>query len=144
MNKFICIGRLVRNPELKFIPSSGMAMATVTLAIDRNMSKAKKEEAKAKGMPTADFPRFIAFGKTAETMANYLEKGKMISVIGTLQTSTYKATDGSTKYSTDIIVENFEFINSGEPQATSEGDNIKLPDDFEENKEPDLEEDIPF
>lgn len=111
MNHVMQIGRLVKDPELRFI-QNGQAVCNFTLAVDRRMSKEKKAEAQANGNPTADFPRIVVWGKTAEMCANYLSKGKKVAVEGSLQTSTYKTNTGETRYSTDIVASNVEFLES--------------------------------
>lgn len=71
MNKVILIGRLVRDPELKYTQSN-QAVCNFTLAVDKNLRKDKREEAEAAGRPTADFPRVIVWGKMAENASRYL------------------------------------------------------------------------
>lgn len=121
MNKTIMLGRLVRDPELRFIPS-GQAVCNFTLAIDRPLSKEKKSELQAKGQPVADFPRIIVWGKLAELCANYLSKGKQVALEGTLQTSTYKTNTGETRYSTDVVASHVEFIGGGEKKEEANDD----------------------
>ncbi len=74
MNNVVLIGRLARDPELRFIPSTGMAVAKFNLAVDREMSKDKKQEAQSQGKQTADFIGVTVFGKSAENAANFLKK----------------------------------------------------------------------
>lgn len=114
MNHTILIGRLVRDPELKFISNSGKATANFTIAVDRNLSKEKKAELQEKGQPTADFIRVIAWGKLAETCANYLSKGKQVAINGSIQTSTYKTNTGETRYATDVLANSVEFLGGGD------------------------------
>lgn len=144
MNHVVLIGRLARDPELRFIPS-GQAVANFTVAVDRRLSKEKKAEAQAKGQPTADFIRVIAWGKTAELCANFLTKGKSVAVQGTIQTSTYKTNTGETRYSTDVVANNVEFIGGANEKPRSEGgDDFNFgynTDDFQAIED---DEDIPF
>jgi single-strand DNA-binding protein len=144
MNKVILLGRLVRDPELRFIPS-GQAVCNFTLAIDRPLSKEKKAELQAKVQATADFPRIIVWGKLAELCANYLSKGKQVALEGTLQTSTYKTNTGETRYSTDVVASHVEFIGGSNDKPKSEGgDDFNFgynTDDFQAIKD---DEDIPF
>ena len=72
MNNVVLIGRLTRDPELRYIPNSGTAVSTFTLAVDKNLSRDKKQEMEAKNQPTADFIRIVVWGKQAENCANYL------------------------------------------------------------------------
>lgn len=116
MNNVILIGRLVRDPELKSIASSGQANCTFTLAVDKNLSKAKKAEMEQQGKPTADFPRITVWGKVAENCANYLSKGSQVAVQGSIQTGSYTNKDGSKVYTTDVIASNVEFLSTANRQ----------------------------
>lgn len=103
MNQVVLIGRLTKDVETKVIPSTNTTVANFTLAVNRDLAKSKVEELKAQGKPTADFIRIIAFGKTAEACADYLEKGRLVAIHGAIQTSTFKGKDGETRYSTDVL-----------------------------------------
>lgn len=110
INNVALIGRLTKNPELRFISGSGMAVAQFTLAVDKNLSKEKKQQFEQQNKPTADFIRIVVFGKQAENCANYLEKGKKVAIQGSISVSTYKTNTGETRYSTDVHANNVEFI----------------------------------
>ena len=109
MNNTVLIGRLTRDPNLRHTPS-GTAMCRFTLAVDRGLSRDKKQEAESKGQPTADFIGCIAWGKTAELVANYLYKGSQAAIQGKIQTSSYDGQDGNRVYRTDVVAERVEFI----------------------------------
>lgn len=146
MNHVILIGRLVRDPELRFIPNSGRAVVNFTVAVDRNLSREKKAELQEKGQPTADFIRVIAWGKLAETCANYLAKGRMVAINGAIQTSSYKTNTGETRYSTDVLANSVEFIGGNDNKPKNEStDDFNFgnynPDDFQAIED---DEDIPF
>ncbi len=100
MNTVSLCGRLVRDPETK-MTSGDLMIASFTLAVNRR----KKDD-------PADFISCKAFGKTAETMANYLRKGSLIGVTGRIQTGKYDNKEGRTIYTTDVIVNEFEFLES--------------------------------
>lgn len=119
MNKFICIGRLIRDPEIR--QSGGdTTVAKFTLAVDRRF--AKKDE----NQQTADFITHVAFGKTAEFIEKYCHQGTKVAVEGRIQTGSYTNKDGQKVYTTDVVVENIEFAksknsgsgNSSAPQST--------------------------
>ena len=110
MNNVILIGRLTREPELRYTAGTGIAMCRFTLAVDRGLSRDKKQEAESKGQPTADFIGCIAWGKTAELVANYLYKGSQAAIQGKIQTSSYDGQDGNRVYRTDVVAERVEFI----------------------------------
>ena len=148
MNNVVLIGRLTRDPELKFIPSSGKPVANFTMAVDRNMSKEMKQQMEAQGKPTADFIRIIVFGKSAENCANYLAKGRMVAVDGSIQTSNYKTPQGETRYSTDVVANRVEFIEWGDKKpgaGNSSNGNFAPFESYSGNFETmDDDEDIPF
>ena len=110
MNKVLLVGRLVRDPELKYTQSN-QAVCTFTLAVDKKLSKDKREEAEAAGRPTADFPRIIVWGKMGENASRYLFKGSQCAVEGRIQTGSYQDREsGKTIYTTDIVADNVEFL----------------------------------
>ena len=120
MNNVNIIGRLCADPELRYLPSgNNTAVATFTLAVDRNLSKDKKAEAESKGQATADFINCKAWGKTAETIANYVIKGKLIGVNGRIETGSYEAKDGTRRYTTDVVAEKVQFLEWGDKQNKS-------------------------
>lgn len=102
INKVILIGRLTKNPDLTYTPGNGTAVAKFGLAVTRPF---KKDE--------TDFINCVAFGKTAETITQYLVKGNPIAVTGRIQTGSYDAKDGTKRYTTDVIIESFEFVAAG-------------------------------
>lgn len=105
MNNVSIIGRLTRPIELHYTQGDNpLAMCNLNVAVDR---KFKKD-----GQPTADFINCKAFGKTAEFIEKYFDKGNRIGLTGSIQTGSYKNKDGNTVYTTDIIVDNVEFVES--------------------------------
>ena len=114
MNCVSLIGRLVRDPELRYA-QTGTAMCRFTIAVDRRMSKQKRQEAQANNQPTADFIGCTAFGQTAELIANYHRKGSQIGIDGRIQTGSYEK-DGRTIYTTDVVVNNLTFISTNQGQ----------------------------
>ena len=121
MNKVILIGRLVRDPELKYTQSN-QAVCTFTLAVDKKLSREKREEAEAAGRPTADFPRIIVWGKAGENASRYLFKGSQCAVEGRIQTGSYQDKEsGKTVYTTDIIAENVEFLSKSTQEGRKDG-----------------------
>ena len=101
MNKVVLIGRLTKDPDLRFAAGSGTAVTRLTLAVNRPF---KKDE--------ADFINCIAFGKTGEIIAQYLTKGRQLAISGSMQTGSYEAKDGTRRYTTDVIIDSFDFIDS--------------------------------
>lgn len=111
MNKFIGIGRITAKPELQYTPSTQTAVTHFTVAINR--------QSKEGG---ADFIRVTAFGRQAETICRYMDKGRQIAIDGRIQTGSHKDKDGKTVYTTDVVVGNTEFLGSAseKPKQTAE------------------------
>lgn len=103
MNKFIGIGRLTKAVELRYT-QKGMAIANFTLAINR---ETKKED----GSYDSDFLNCVAYGKQAEALSKYLEKGNPLAIEGRIQTGSYEK-DGKKVHTTDIVVDKIQFLNS--------------------------------
>lgn len=134
MNKVILIGRLTKDPELNFAAGSGTAVCKFNLAVARPF---KKDE--------TDFINCIAFGKTGETIAQYITKGRQLAVTGSIRTGSYDAKDGSKRYTTDIVVDSFEFIGQGNNnQNNNTNQNNFGGMDFEEDMTPVDDGDMPF
>ncbi|MFA9422133.1 MAG: single-stranded DNA-binding protein [Sedimentibacter sp.] len=153
MNSVVLIGRLTRDPELKFIPSSGMAVAKFALAVDKEMSRDKKQEMTSQGKQTADFIGITVFGKQAENCANYLAKGSQCAVHGRVSTGSYTTQTGEKRYTTDIIADRVEFIGAGKGQSSQQqGKPVQpdssffgeFPDEDNDIFQPVDDEDIPF
>ena len=104
MNKVFLVGRLTRDPELRYTASNLATMRTA-IAVDRQFVREGEERG-------ADFINLVAFGNRAETMKKYLTKGSQIAIDGRIQTGSYDGTDGKKVYTTDVIVENFQFLDS--------------------------------
>ncbi len=114
MNSVILVGRLTADPELRFLPGNGTAVATFAMAVDKNLARDKKLEFEQQGKPTADFPRIVVWGKQAENCASYLSKGKLVAVQGRLQTRTYDNNQGQRVYITEVNAERVQFLEWGE------------------------------
>lgn len=105
MNKCLFIGRLTKDPEVTYTQGAEpLAIAHYTLAVDRRFKK--------DGQPTADFPSFVAFGKSAEFAEKYFHKGMKVALETRVQTGSYEDKDGKTVYTTDFVVESQEFCES--------------------------------
>lgn len=130
MNNVSLIGRLVRDPELRYIPS-GTAVTKFTLAIDRGLSREKKIEMTAENKPTADFINIVVWGKQAENCVNYLAKGKQVGIQGRIQSGTYNDKDGKKVYTTDVVASNVYFLEWDKKDDVPEGfhptDNDDIP-----------------
>lgn len=126
MNKTILIGRLTKDPEIRATENTTIAM--YSLAVDRKF--------KRDGEPTADFITCKAFGRCGEFAEKYLHKGTKIAVVGHIQTGSYTNKDGNKVYTTDVIVDEHEFVESkaNNQEETKPTDNT----DFSDMPEADL------
>ncbi|MCR5304045.1 MAG: single-stranded DNA-binding protein [Lachnospiraceae bacterium] len=109
MNKVILMGRLTKDPEVRYSSNdSSLAIARFTLAVDRRRGR----QANGDNQPTADFISCVSFGKTAEFAEKYFHKGIKIAITGRIQTSNYTNKDGNKVYVTEVVVEEQEFAES--------------------------------
>lgn len=106
MNKVILMGRLTRDPEVRYTQGeNAMAIARFTLAVDRRFKRQGDEQ-------TADFVNCVVFGKTAEFAERYLHQGTKVVGCGRLQTGSYTNKDGNRVYTTDVVLDEVEFAES--------------------------------
>lgn len=115
MNKVILIGRLTRDPEIRYSQGENSSViARFTLAVDRRFRR-QGEEA------TADFIGCVAFGRTAEFAEKYLKQGTKVAAVGRIQTGSYTNKDGQRVYTTDVVVEELEFAESKNASGNNGG-----------------------
>ena len=115
MNSVILIGRLTREPEIRYSQTdSSMCIARYTLAVDRRT-------ARRDGEATADFIPCVAFGRSAEFAEKYFRKGLRIAITGRIQTGSYTNRDGVRVYTTDVVVEEQEFAESKSASGSNDG-----------------------
>lgn len=128
MNKVVIIGRFTRDPEIKYTTGeNATATARFSLAVNRRF---KNKE----GNYDADFINCVAFGKTAEFIEKYFTKGMAIGITGRIQTGSYTNKEGQKVYTTDVVVEETEFVES-KNKGTSDNvpnNNASSNSDFEE------------
>ncbi|MBR4694166.1 MAG: single-stranded DNA-binding protein [Bacilli bacterium] len=114
MNRVVLVGRLTRDPEMR-TTASGISQTRFTLAVNR---RGTNED----GSRSADFINCVAWRGTGEAIAKYLKKGRELAVEGRIQTGSYDAQDGTKRYTTDVVVDNFTFIGSGANSAANNED----------------------
>lgn len=110
MNNATLLGRLTRDPELKYT-QSGTAVTRITVAVDRGLSKEKRQAAQANNQPTADFINCTGWGRIAELISNYFSKGNQIGIVGRIQTGSYEK-NGQMVYTTDVVINSVSFVES--------------------------------
>lgn len=109
MNSVILQGRLTNDVDSR-VYNQNMIVTRFNIAVDKKLSKEKKATMEQQGKATADFINCMAFGKVAEVIEKYFKKGDPILIRGRVQTGKYQKDDGSTVYTTDIVVDEFDFI----------------------------------
>lgn len=142
MNSVSLMGRLTRDPELRYTANTQMANARFVVAVNRKLSKEKRQEAENNGYPTADFISCMAWGKTAENIATYFKKGQRIAVSGHIQTGSYEK-DGQRIYTTDVVVDSFDFIESNS-SSTNTNQGYSNPADLGMSGQESFDSDLPF
>jgi len=116
MNKVILMGRLTRDPEVRYSQNEGaMAVARFSLAVDRRRTGNNQDG------QTADFINCVAFGRLGEFAEKYLKKGTKVALTGRIQTGSYTNKDGQRVYTTDIIADDIEFAESKAAQTGNNG-----------------------
>ncbi len=129
MNSVVLVGRLTKDPVLRYTPDNNRAVADFTIAVDRAF---KRDE--------ADFIRIVTWGKQAENVANYLKKGSRCAVQGSIQTGSYVDKNGNTRYTTDVVANQVEFL---ERARSNETQSVRHEQPREDLRDFD-ESDIPF
>ena len=136
MNKVVLVGRLTRDPEVRYSQGdNATAVARYTLAVDRRFRR--------DGEPTADFIPCVIFGRSAEFAEKYFHQGMRVSISGRIQTGSYTNKDGQKVYTTDVVVEENEFVvskrsddnapASSAPASMPEGNGfMNIPDGIDE------------
>ena len=122
MNNVSLVGRLVRDLELRYT-QNGVAFARLTVAVDKALSKEKRQELQNANKPTANFVPCVVWGKLAENMANYTGKGSLVAIGGEIETGSYQNNEGRTVYTTEVRVSNVQFLESGK-RSNNQGQNV--------------------
>lgn len=122
MNKVILIGRLTRDPELRYT-SSNVPTASFSIAVDRNFTNQNGER-------EADFINIVVWRKQAENCKNYLTKGSQVAIDGRIQTRNYEGQDGKKVYVTEVVADNVQFLGSKGSNTTQAFTDTTTPYDF--------------
>lgn len=139
MNKVILMGRLTRDPEVRYSTGeNALAIARYTLAVDRRFRR--------DGEATADFISCVSFGRAAEFVEKYFRQGLKITISGRIQTGSYTNRDGQKVYTTEIVVEEQEFAENKKSSETSQSSQTPPPtgSDGFMNIPDGIEEELPF
>lgn len=133
MNSVVLIGRLTKDPDVRYNPNTQLAVATFTVAIDRPVASGKEKQ--------TDFPRVTVFGRQAENCERFLAKGLLVGIQGRIQTGSYQK-DGVTVYTTDVIADRVEFLewkDKNQQPAQAPAQQSYVPEGFSA-----IDEDMPF
>lgn len=131
MNKAIIAGRLTRDPEIRYSQGDNpIAVTRFSVAVNRRF--------KREGEPEADFINCVSFGKTAEFISKYFTKGRMIGIVGSIRTNSWTDNSGQKRYSTDIQVDEAEFLESKAMFEASKDVNSNF--EQEQSKTPDFDQ----
>ena len=128
MNRVVLIGRLTRDPELRYT-GSNTAVATFSLAVNRNFQNQQGER-------EADFINIVVWRKQAENVKNYLQQGSQVAIDGRIQTRSYDDNNGQKRYVTELVADNVEFLgskNSSNNTSNISDNNEPTPYDFGDN-----------
>lgn len=117
MNIVTLIGRLTRDPELRYTPGKGTAVSTISLAVDNYNSST--------GEKGADFIPVVVYGKRAENLAQYMAKGSQIAVSGRISTRSYEAKDGTKRYVTEVIANDVQFLSKTNSVSTGQASSLE-------------------
>lgn len=140
MNKVVLFGRLVRDPEVSYTRAAEpLAFCRFSVAVDRPYTKNKQGDE-----PTADFVNCVSFGKRAEAIGQYFRRGNKIALVGRIQTGSYTDKDGNKRYTTDVVVDDFEFVEAKSKTSSGivDNNNTTMADGFFTDE--DVEEALPF
>lgn len=156
LNKAILMGRITRDPELKYTPNN-VAVCTFTVAIDRRFVRQGEER-------QADFINVVAWRQQAEFVAKYFTKGRMINVVGSIQTRSWDDQNGTKRYATEVIADEINFCGDSRPDNVQGGQapsyNNSAPQQYQQQSAPqqlnngpsqpggfepiDVDDDLPF
>ena len=144
MNSVELIGRLTRDPEVRYTSGSQTATTTFNIAIDRPQKQGQEKQ--------TDFPRITVFGSQAETCEKYLKKGRMVAIQGRLQTGSYQNKNGDTVYTTDVVANRVEFLDWGNQQSNQQQSRKPDPKPVQQNQQQsstqqnfeEIDEEVPF
>lgn len=139
-NKVTLLGRLTKDPVLEYTQNN-KAYIRFNLAVDKNLTREKRQELESKNQPTADFINCVCFGSMAETISKYSGKGLRILINGRIQTGSFEK-DGQRVFTTDVLLNSFEIIDWANDTRNNSNSNEQL--DYQEDFDPTEDNRIPF
>jgi single-strand DNA-binding protein len=133
LNRVALVGRLTKDPEIRYTADNQTPIAKFTIAVDRTF--------KRDGQPAADFIPIIVFGKSAENCGKFIKKGRLVAVTGRLQTRSWDDQDGKRHYATEVIADEVDFLDRGDAKGQGNEGGSNDYGDFHPAEE---EDDLPF
>jgi single-strand DNA-binding protein len=134
LNKVALVGRLTKDPEVRYAADNQTPIAKFTIAVDRTF--------KRDGQPTADFLPIVVFGKSAENCGKYIKKGRLVAVSGRIQTRSWDNQEGKRQYATEVIADEVDFLDRG--SEGKEQGNAGGSGEFGDFHPAEEEDDLPF
>ncbi len=131
LNKVILVGRLTKDPELRYTPANGVAVATFTLAVNRRF----------KSQQEADFIPIVTWRKQAENCANFLNKGSLVAVDGMIQVRSFEDKEGQRRWITEVVADSVQFLEKKGSQNNSDNESSG---EFKGEEMDISEDDVPF
>lgn len=135
LNKVALVGRLTKDPEVRYTADNQTPIAKFTIAVDRRF--------KRDGQPSADFIPVVVFGKSAENCGKFIRKGRLVAVSGRIQTGSWDDQDGKRHYTTDVIADEVDFLDRGS-DTREQGAEGNMGGDYSDFRPAEDEDDLPF
>ena len=136
LNKVALVGRLTKDPEVRYTPDNQTAIAKFTLAVDRTF--------KRDGQPSADFIPIIVFGKSAENAGKYIGKGRLVAVAGRIQTRSWDNQEGKRQYATEVIADEVDYLDKPKEGGQAADGGAEGGSGYGDFHPADEEDDLPF
>ena len=133
LNRVALVGRLTKDPEVRYTANNQTAVAKFTIAVDRTFKK--------EGQPSADFIPIVVWGKSAENCGKYITKGRLVAVSGRIQTRSWDDQEGKRHYSTEVVADEVDFLDRG---SEAKGQGTGFDTDGDDFHPVDGEDDLPF
>ena len=135
LNRVALVGRLTRDPEIRYTADNQTPIAKFSIAVDRTY--------KREGQPTADFIPIVVFGRSADNCGKYLSKGRLVAVSGRMQTRSWDDQDGKRRYITEVIADEVDFLDRGSDTKGQGSEGIS-DSDFSDFRPIEEEDELPF
>jgi single-strand DNA-binding protein len=138
MNKVVLMGRLTKDPEIRYTSNNNTAVASFTLAVERDFVKQGEER-------QADFIPIVAWSKHAELCSKWYKKGQLVAIVGHIQNRSWEDNEGKKRYTTEVVVEECHFAESKRNEESGNNAQISAQSGTKQEEIPPLDDDeLPF